>query len=228
MELTEELLAGIVRELHGGTTFTYQGQTVDVTPPWPRIRLLDALAERGVATSDLSRARLASEAARLHVEIETGDSAGGILDALFGELVEPELTGPLFVVDHPAALSPLAKRKPDDPRLVERFEAYLFGKELGNAFSELNDARDQRARFEEQAAAAAAGDIEAPATVDEDFLRALEYGMPPTAGMGIGVDRLVMFLTDQAAIRDVILFPTLRPEARDDDAGEDTAGQDDE
>jgi lysyl-tRNA synthetase class 2 len=212
MELTEELLAGLVRELHGGSTLTYQGTTVDVTPPWPRIAFLQALADRGVDVGDLSRERLVVEAARRGVEIEPEAGAGKILDALFGALVETDLVGPVFVVDHPAALSPLAKRHADDPRLVERFEAYLFGKEWGNAFSELNDPRDQRARFEEQAAAAAAGDIEAPVAVDEDFLRALEYGMPPTAGMGIGVDRLVMFLTDQPSIRDVLLFPTLRPE----------------
>jgi len=217
MELTEELLAGLVRELTGGTLVSYQGTTVDVAPPWPRLRFLDALAERGIDVSELSRESLVGQAQRRGIEVEPGAGAGKLLDDLFGALVEPELVGPVFVVDHPAAISPLAKRRRDDPRLVERFEAYLFGREWGNAFSELNDPRDQRARFEEQAAAAAAGDVEAPAAVDEDFLRALEYGMPPTAGMGIGVDRLVMFLTDQPSIRDVILFPALRPETAGDE-----------
>jgi lysyl-tRNA synthetase class 2 len=225
MALTEELLAGLVREMTGGATLVYQGGAVDVTPPWPRLRFLDALAERGVDVSELSRDRLAAEASRRGVEVEAGATAGKILDDLFGALVEPSLTGPVFVVNHPAALSPLAKRSREDPRVVERFEAYLFGREWGNAFSELNDPRDQRERFEEQAAAAAAGDVEAPATVDEDFLRALEYGMPPTAGMGVGVDRLVMFLTDQPSIRDVLLFPTLRAEAPDAGGNGDGEGE---
>lgn len=210
--LTEELLSGLVREMKGGTRLTYQGRTVDVAPPWPRVRFLDALAEKGADVDDLTRDALAGEARRRGIEVENRDGAGRILDALFRELVEPDLEGPVFVLDHPAELSPLAKRRRDDPWLVERFEAYLFGREWGNAFSELNDPRDQRARFERQAALAAAGDLESPFAVDEDFLRALEYGMPPTAGMGIGVDRVVMFLTDQPSIRDVILFPLLRPE----------------
>jgi lysyl-tRNA synthetase class 2 len=176
------------------------------------MRFLDALEARGVDVSDLSRGALAAEAVRLGMEVPAEEGAGKILDGLFGRLVEPGLDGPAFVIDHPAALSPLAKAHRDDPRLVERFEAYLFGSEWANAFSELNDPRDQRARLESQVRQAAEGDEEAPNVVDEDFLRALEYGMPPTAGMGVGVDRLAMFLTDQPSIRDVILFPTLRPE----------------
>jgi lysyl-tRNA synthetase class 2 len=203
---------GLVAELHGGTALTFQGRTVDVSRPWPRIRFLDALADKGVEVTDLSRAALAAEAERLGMEVPPEEGAGKILDGLFGRLVEPGLDGPAFVVDHPAVLSPLAKAHRDDPRLVERFEAYLFGSEWANAFSELNDPRDQRERLEAQVRQAAAGDEEAPNVVDEDFLRALEYGMPPTAGMGVGVDRLVMFLTDQPSIRDVILFPTLRSE----------------
>jgi lysyl-tRNA synthetase class 2 len=173
--------------------------------------------------SDLSRERIAAQAESRGIEVEPGSSVAKILDDLFGALVEPGLDGPVFVVDHPSALSPLAKRHADDPQLAERFEAYLFGREWANAFSELNDPRDQRARFEEQARAAAAGDADAPATVDEDFLRALEYGMPPTAGMGVGIDRLVMFLTDQPSIRDVILFPTLRAEAPEESGDEEAA-----
>jgi lysyl-tRNA synthetase class 2 len=212
MELSEEMLTGLVREVHGGSQLTFQGRTVDLSRPWPRVPFLDALAERGVDVSDLSRDALVREAGRQGMEPGPDEGAGRIIDGLFGRLVEPDLDGPAFVVDFPAILSPLAKPHRSDPRLVERFEAYLFGSEWGNAFSELNDPRVQRARFEEQVAEAARGDEEAPNVVDEDFLRALEYGMPPTAGMGIGVDRLVMFLTDQPSIRDVILFPTLRPE----------------
>ncbi|HUP18380.1 MAG TPA: lysine--tRNA ligase [Gemmatimonadota bacterium] len=212
MRLSEEFLPALVADVLGGTTVTWQGRTVDVTPPWPRVRFLDALAERGVAVEDLSREAVAAEARRHGIDPAPEEGPGKLLDRLFSERVEAELEGPAFVVDHPRELSPLAKRHPADPRLVERFELYLFGREVGNAFSELNDPRDQRARFEDQAALAAAGDVEAPAALDEDFLRALEYGMPPTAGMGIGIDRLVMFLADQPSIRDVILFPLLRPE----------------
>ncbi len=213
MRLAEEMLAGLVAEISGSSALSWQGRTVDVTPPWPRLPFLDALEDRGVVTDDLSRESLAREAARHGVEVGPGHGAAKILDSLFGALVEPDLQTPTFVVDHPVALSPLARRHREDPRLAERFEGYVFGTEWCNAFSELNDPRDQRARFEELAAQAAAGDLEAPVTVDEDFLRALEYGMPPTAGMGVGVDRLVMFLADQPAMRDVILFPTLRPES---------------
>jgi lysyl-tRNA synthetase class 2 len=212
MELAEEMLVGLVREIHGGTQLTFQDRMVDVAGPWPRIPFLDALMERGVDVSDFSRDALVREAGRVGLEVTPEEGPARILDGLFGRLVEPELNGPVFVVDYPAILSPLAKAHRRDPRLVERFEAYLFGSEWGNAFSELNDPRDQRARLEAQAAAAVQGDQEAPNVVDEDFLRALEYGMPPTAGMGVGVDRLTMFLTDQSSIRDVILFPTLRPD----------------
>ena len=212
MSLAEEMLVGLVAEVLGGTQLTFQGRTVDVAPPWPRISFLDALMDRGVDVSDLSREPLAREAGRLGLETVPEEGAGRILDGLFGRLVEPELEGPAFVVDHPAVLSPLAKAHREDPRLVQRFEAYLFGSEWANAFSELNDPRDQRERLEAQVRQAAAGDEEAPNVVDEDFLRALEYGMPPTAGMGVGIDRLTMFLADQPSIRDVILFPTLRPE----------------
>jgi lysyl-tRNA synthetase class 2 len=212
MELAEEMLVGLVEELHGGSEVTFQGRTVDVAGPWPRIPFLDALAEKGMDVSDFSRDALVREARRVGLEVVPEEGPARILDGLFGRLVEPELDGPVFVVDYPAVLSPLAKAHRSDPRLVERFEAYLFGSEWANAFSELNDPRDQRARLEAQAAAAVQGDQEAPNVVDEDFLRALEYGMPPTAGMGVGVDRLTMFLTDQSSIRDVILFPTLRPE----------------
>ena len=213
MRLAEEMLTGLVEEIVGSSRLTWQGRMVDVTPPWPRLPFLDALAERGVDVGDLGGPALARQAALCGVEVPPDYGPGKILDALFKALVEPDLESPTLVVDHPRVLSPLARRHRGDERLAERFEAYLFGTEWANAFSEQNDPRDQRARFEELAAAAAAGDLEAPVAVDEDFLRALEYGMPPTAGMGVGVDRLAMFLADRPALRDVILFPTLRPEA---------------
>ncbi|HEY7531016.1 MAG TPA: lysine--tRNA ligase [Gemmatimonadota bacterium] len=211
MELAETMIADVVRETTGGSTLTYRGESADVTPPWPRLRFLDALRSRtGEAFDVLEREPVAAAAARLGVEADPGAGVGRLLDAVFKERVEPHLRGPVFVTDHPVELSPLAKRHRDDPRLTERFESFLFGLEFGNAFTELNDPLDQRRRFEMQRELRAAGDPEAHA-LDEDFLRALEYGMPPTGGMGIGVDRLVMFVADQPSLRDVILFPQLRP-----------------
>jgi lysyl-tRNA synthetase class 2 len=214
MELAETMIAEVVREATGGTTLTYRGETADVTPPWPRLPFLEALRSRtGEPFDVLEAGPVAAAAARLGVDVDPRAGVGRLLDAVFKERVEPHLRGPVFVTDHPVELSPLAKRHRDDPRLTERFEPFLFGLEFGNAFTELNDPLDQRRRFEAQRELRAAGDAEAHA-LDEDFLRALEYGMPPTGGMGIGVDRLVMFVADQPSIRDVILFPQLRPEPR--------------
>jgi lysyl-tRNA synthetase class 2 len=212
MTLCEDLVAGLVREFLGGSTLTYRGKTVDVSSPWPRLPLLEALRRyTDLALDDLSREALAGDAARLGVELTPRMGPGKILDEIFKARVEEHLTGPVFITDHPKELSPLAKAHRSDPRLVERFEPFLFGTEFGNAFSELNDPLDQRRRFEAQRELGAAGDEEAHA-LDEDFLRALEYGMPPTGGIGIGLDRLVMFLTDSPSIRDVTLFPHMRPE----------------
>ncbi|HEY7461620.1 MAG TPA: lysine--tRNA ligase [Gemmatimonadota bacterium] len=212
MEITEQLVAGLVREIRGGSTLTYQGATADVTPPWPRLPFLEAVRRHtGQALDDLGRESVAAAAARLGVEVEPGMGAAKILDEIFKARVEEHLVGPVFITDHPKELSPLAKQHRADPRLVERFESFLFGTEFGNAFTELNDPLDQRRRFEAQRELLAHGDEEAHA-LDEDFLRALEHGMPPTGGLGIGVDRLVMFLTDAPSIRDVILFPHMRPE----------------
>lgn len=213
MTLCEEMIVGLVRELTGGTSLTYRGETVDVSAPWPRLPLLEAVRRyAGVEIRRLDREALAETARRLEVEVAPETGAGKILDEIFKERVERHLRGPIFITDHPKELSPLAKTHREHPHLSERFEPFLFGTEFGNAFSELNDPLDQRARFELQRDLRARGDEEAHA-VDEDFLRALEYGMPPTGGMGIGVDRLVMLLTDAPSIRDVILFPHLRPEA---------------
>ena len=191
-----------------------QGRSIDLKPPWPRISLRDAIQDRtGVdvlEADDLDSLRRALRGRGL----TPGDAPtwARLVDDLFSEHVEPELVQPTFAIDYPSELSPLAKRSPSDPRLVERFEAFAGGMEIANAFSELNDPDDQRERLEAQARALAAGDEEAH-PLDEDYLRALEHGMPPTGGLGVGVDRLVMLLADAAHIREVILFPHLRPEA---------------
>jgi lysyl-tRNA synthetase class 2 len=215
MALTEELITHLVRELHGALTLTYQGRALDFTPPWPRIAFLDALAkEAGVEAGALrDRPRLLALCRQHKVAVSGKETAGRLQQELFDALVEERLAGPLFVVDYPREVSPLAKALPGQPELVQRFELYLAGMEVANAFTELNDPAEQRARFEEQAAHKTAGDQEAH-PLDEDYLQALAYGLPPTAGEGIGIDRLVMVLTDQPSIRDVILFPQMKPEKR--------------
>ncbi|HEB84073.1 MAG TPA: lysine--tRNA ligase, partial [Bacteroidetes bacterium] len=215
MDLVEEITCGIVRELHSCYRVPYNGGELDFTPPWPRVRFFDALRE--ACGEDLLGAeleRVAAAAGRHGIELPEGASLGKAIDVLFSELVEPTLVNPTFVLDYPIELSPLAKRHREDDRLVERFEAFAGGMEIANAFSELNDPDDQRARFEEQARARAAGDEEAM-VLDEEFLAVLELGMPPTAGLGMGVDRLAMLLTDRTSIRDVILFPLLRDRRED-------------
>jgi lysyl-tRNA synthetase class 2 len=213
MKLVQALLQHVVRETHGGTQVSYRGQTLDFAGEWPRLRLADAIRDAtGVdvlASPDLPSLRKAVIAA----DLDPGDAPtwGQLVDHLFSEHVEPTLVQPTFLVDYPVELSPLAKRSPDDERLVERFELFAAGMELANAFSELNDPDDQRARFEEQRLARSAGDEEAH-PVDEDFLAALEHGMPPTGGLGVGIDRLVMLLADAAHLREVLLFPYMRPE----------------
>ena len=211
--LTEELFVRIARELLSGTTLEYQGQQIEFAPPWRRWSYLDAILEVNRLDKAVVRDRQAAlEAARrLRVEVDRDDTLVGVLTKIFEETVEPTLVQPTFITDYPIEVSPLAHRKQSDPSLTDRFELYIAGREIANAFSELNDPLDQRQRFEAQAARRQAGDEEAHA-LDEDFLRALEYGMPPTAGEGIGIDRVVMLFTNQASIRDVILFPQLRPE----------------
>ncbi|MEW6324083.1 MAG: lysine--tRNA ligase [Nitrospirota bacterium] len=213
MTFTEELLTGVLRELRGSLTVTYQGRPLDFTPPWPRLAFLDALAQETKMEPAALRDRteLLKLARRHAIPADGKHTTGQLQAALFDALVEERLTGPVFIVDHPKDVSPLAKAKPERPELVQRFELYLAGMEVANAFTELNDPAEQRARFEYQAAQRRAGDQEAH-PIDEDYLRALEFGLPPTAGEGIGIDRLVMILTDQPSIRDVILFPQLRPE----------------
>ncbi len=214
MALTEDLFGRLARDLLATTTLAYQGHEIDLAPPWRRVPYVEAILEHNAfERSVLEDQEAATAAARgLGLEIPTVASLSGILNVIFEETVEPRLIQPTFITDYPTDLSPLARRKDADPRFTDRFELFIAGRELANGFSELNDPFDQRRRFEAQAAQREAGDDEAH-HLDEDFLRALEYGMPPTAGEGIGIDRLVMLFTNQASIRDVILFPQLRPES---------------
>ena len=213
--LTEELFGRLAKDVLGSTALDYQGQQINLAGPWKRWSWRQALLEANKLDESIFKDRAAAMAAakRLGGRIEVAKDAGhiDILNEIFEETVEPQLIQPTFITDYPIEISPLARRKDADPSLTDRFELYIAGREIANAFSELNDPLDQRQRFEAQVAKRAAGDEEAH-YLDEDFLRALEYGMPPTGGEGIGIDRLVMLFTDQASIRDVILFPQLRPE----------------
>ena len=214
MDLTEAMVQAIATRVHGETRVVYQGETLELGGTWPRKTMRDAILEAAgidiLAAPDFAALKQALEAAgRAPGEATTW---GGLVDDLFSECVEPTLVQPTFITDYPVELSPLAKRKASDSRVVERFEVFVAGMEIGNAFSELNDPLDQRERFMEQRAAHAAGDEEAH-PLDEDYLRALEQGMPPTGGLGIGVDRLVMVLADAANLRETVLFPHSRPES---------------
>ncbi|MFZ0389535.1 MAG: lysine--tRNA ligase [Calditrichia bacterium] len=212
MDLTEQMISTVAEKVLGTTRIVFQEQEIDLAPPWERKSLFGAIKEQtGRDLSGLSEEELKKEAEELGLVVEDSWGAGKIIDEVFGEFVEPRLINPTFITDYPLEMSPLAKKHRDNPRIVERFEPIIAGKEVGNAFSELNDPLDQRARFEGQMELRARGDEEAQ-MLDEDFLRALEYGMPPTAGLGIGIDRLVMLLTDSPSIRDVLLFPHMRPE----------------
>ncbi len=213
MALTEELVAHLAMELHGTTQITYGGRDLDLTPPWRRATLSELVEEHTGVHVDQ---RMPIEELR-RIAIEHGvegaddDGPGKLVLEIYEKTTEAALWGPVFVMDYPKEVSPLARNHRELPDMVERFEPIVAGRELGNAFSELVDPDEQRLRFEEQAVQRAAGDAEAM-PIDEDYLRALEYGLPPTAGLGIGIDRLVMLLCDVHSIRDVILFPTLRPE----------------
>ncbi|MGE0161007.1 MAG: lysine--tRNA ligase [Gemmatimonadales bacterium] len=210
MAMSERLLLHVLDSVLGTRTLSVGGREITFEPPFPRVGLLASLSEAlGADVHDLSDRDLRARAETLRIPDLTGAGRGKLIDKLFGALVEPDLIQPTFVTDHPKELSPLAKEHRDDPLLTERFEMYIGGTEIFNGFSELNDPLDQRARFEAQASLRSAGDEEAQ-QIDEDYLRALEYGMPPTGGVGMGVDRLVMLLTDQPSIRDVLLFPVLR------------------
>lgn len=213
MELAEQLISHVVTSVHGGPRFTFAGQEIDVTAPWRRVSMMELIREYAGADREefttLESARAVGR--RLGLPMDEEYTIGGIIDKVFEKACEPRLVQPTFVTDFPLELSPLAKKRADDPTLTRRFEAFIGGQEVVNAFSELNDPLDQRERFEAQVAMAAAGDEEAH-PYDEDFIRALEYGMPPTGGLGIGIDRLAALVTDQPSLRDVIFFPQLRPE----------------
>lgn len=212
MTFTEQMISHICQEVLHTTRIRYQDQEIDLTPPWRRIPLFEAIKNfTGRDLAGLEEKKLRHEAEDLGVAVENTWGPGKIIDEIFGQFVEPKLIQPTFIIDYPLEMSPLAKKHRQNPQLVERFEPIIAGKEIGNAFSELNDPIDQRERFMKQMELRAKGDEEAQ-VLDEDFLRALEYGMPPTAGLGIGIDRLVMLLTNSASIRDVIFFPHLRPE----------------
>ena len=213
MELTEEMFTDLAQSLLGRLTLTWGEHAIDLARPWKRLRFFDGVSQAlgmpvGVDTDAASVARAAAAKA---LTVKPGAAAWEIWKEVFEELVEPTLVQPTFVLDYPIELSPLAKKKRDQPRLVDRFELFIGRRELANAYSELNDPIDQLARFRDQAAQKARGDDEAH-WLDEDYVRALEYGMPPAAGEGIGIDRLTMLFADQPSIREVILFPHLRPE----------------
>ena len=212
MDLTEDLIRSVAKEVLGKAKIPYGEMEIDLESPFARLSMVEAVKQyAGVdfaAVDTLEEARALAKAH--HLEVEERHGKGDILNLFFEEYVEEHLIQPTFIMNHPVDISPLAKRTPEDPAYTERFELFIVGREHANAFSELNDPIDQRGRFEAQAALKAAGDEEAN-DVDEDFLTALEYGMPPTGGLGIGIDRLVMLLTNQHAIRDVLLFPTMKP-----------------
>lgn len=212
MDITEDMVVHVCDKVLGTTRVTYQGVDIDFAKGWKRLTMADAVKEyAGIDFMAIDGEEALRQMHAKGMETEKGkESWGDLLAQCFDEFVEDKLTQPTFITDYPVEVSPLAKRKPTDARLTERFELFVVGRELANAFSELNDPIDQKARFERQVALRDAGDDEA-SMMDEDYVNALEYAMPPTGGMGMGIDRLVMLLTDSASIRDVLLFPTMKP-----------------
>lgn len=211
MDLTEGVIRACAKTAVGSETVVYQGQEISFATPWKRVTMRDAVhSATGVDFGALSDEKAREQAKKLHMEVGPKDTRGTLLNAAFEEFVEETLVQPTFVLDYPVEVSPLAKRKPGEGWLTERFEMFIAAREMANAFSELNDPVDQRERFMAQAAKREAGDAEAQ-MMDEDFVQAMEIGMPPTGGLGIGIDRLVMLLTDSPSIRDVLLFPTMKP-----------------
>lgn len=211
MDLVEDLFRTVAKKVIGTATLTYEGEEIDLTKPFERLTMVEAVKKYANVDFDQIKDEEAAKAlAKEHnIEFEKRHKRGDIINLFFEEYVEKHLVQPTFIMDHPVEISPLASRKPDNPDYTERFELFITRREFANAFSELNDPIDQRVRFDAQEALRAAGDEEANET-DEDFITALEYGMPPTGGIGIGIDRFIMLLTDSAAIRDVLLFPTMK------------------
>jgi len=227
MELVESMVYELAVDMTGASVVPYQGTPIDYTPPWPRVSMIEALARTTgidwLALPDGDEA--ARDAARsVGLEFDAGASRGHILDKLVGQFVEPTLVQPTFLIDHPVEISPLAKARPDLPRVADRFEAFVAGREIANAFSELNDPLEQRRRFNAQVEERRRTADEEIPDPDEDFLLSLEYGMPPAGGLGIGIDRLVMLLTDAPSLRDVLLFPLTRPVGEGDGDGDAGAG----
>jgi lysyl-tRNA synthetase class 2 len=214
MDLTEEMISYAANEVLGTALIEYQDAEINLSPGWKRIPMLEAVkVHSGLDFSVIKtagEARSAVEQAEINIELDPSDSWGDILNKVFEEMVEPMLIQPTFIMDYPVEISPLAKRKAENPDLTYRFELFIYGREIANAFSELNDPIDQRARFSKQVEKRKAGDEEAH-MMDDDYINALEYGMPPAGGLGIGIDRLVMLLTNSYSIRDVILFPLMKP-----------------
>lgn len=216
MEITEQLFESIAMALHGTTELQVGDKTINFKAPYKRISILDAIKENtGIDVSEMDEAQLRAVCKQLHIKADEGMGKGKLIDELFSETSEHTYIQPTFITDHPVEMSPLTKKHRSKPGLVERFELMINGKELANAYSELNDPLDQRERFEEQLRLMERGDDEAM-FIDHDFLRALEYGMPPTSGIGIGIDRLCMLMTNQPSIQDVLLFPQMRPEKREE------------
>lgn len=212
MELTERLISSAVNKINGSMLLEFEGQELDFSPPWDRLAMLDAIQEHtGLDFNSIKTDEEARQAARgLKMEVQATASRGEIINEIFEEFVEEKLIQPTFIYGHPVEISPLAKRNNEHPEFTDRFEVFIMQREIANAFSELNDPIDQRERFLKQVEKRASGDGEAH-MMDEDYINALEYGMPPAGGLGIGIDRLLMLLTASPSIRDVILFPTLRP-----------------
>lgn len=217
MDLTENLVSAVAEAVLGTTRITYQGEDIDLTPPWSRLTMTEAVKKYTNVDFDTIKndAEAASVAKEKKVHVKAGMSKGEILNLMFEEFVEEHLIQPTFIIDYPVEISPLTKKKPDKPELTERFELFITGREMANAYSELNDPLDQKERFINQVKKRESGDEEAN-MMDDDFVTALEYGMPPTGGMGIGIDRLIMLLTDSYSIRDILLFPTMKPKSVND------------
>jgi lysyl-tRNA synthetase class 2 len=214
MEMVEQLLEKVTQTIHGVTQVTVGGKQIDFAGPYRRLTMFDSILEfAGVDVSALDEEGLRQVCKNLGIEVDASMGKGKLIDEIFGAKVEANLIQPTYITDYPIEMTPLAKKHRSKPGLVERFELFVNGKEIANAYSELNDPIDQRERFEEQLKLAARGDDEAMA-MDEDFLRALEYGMPPTSGLGIGIDRLTMLLTDNSTIQEVLFFPQMRPEKK--------------